>query len=64
MVPNKSNAAAKDEESVQGTDFDVFFCFFRCECVAVPQKVNEADSNATVNVEDELKKKIEISMRG
>lgn len=34
---------------------DVFLSLFWGECTGVTQKVNEADGNTTIHIEDELK---------
>lgn len=54
MVSDKSDATTEDEETVEGTNLDVFFCFFSRECAAIPEEVDEADGDATINVEDKL----------
>jgi hypothetical protein len=54
MVTNETDAAAKDEETVQRANLDVFICLFPSECSTVTKKVNKADRDATVDVENEL----------
>ena len=54
VVSDEADAAAEDEEAVEGTDFDVLVCLIRSEGAAVAEKVHEADGDASINVEDEL----------
>jgi len=54
MVTNEADATTKDEETVQRANLDIFICFFPSECSAVTEKVNKADRDATVDVENEL----------
>jgi hypothetical protein len=54
MVTNKTNATTKDEETVQRANLDIFICLFPSECSAVTEKVNKADCDATIDVENEL----------
>jgi hypothetical protein len=54
MVANETNAAAKDEEAVQGSDPDVLISLLRGEGTTVTKEIDEADGNASVDVEDEL----------
>lgn len=54
VVTDESNATSKDEKTVQCPNLRVFVCFFRCEGTAIPQEVNEAYSDTTVNIQDKL----------
>jgi hypothetical protein len=54
VVPNETNAATEDEQSIQSTDLDVFLGFLECEGTTIPQEINKADRNAAVDVKDEL----------
>jgi hypothetical protein len=56
MVSDKPDAAAEHEQAVQRADLDVFIGLFRCKSTAVTQEINKADSNAAVDVENELHK--------
>ena len=56
MVSNESDAPAEDEQAVEGTDPDVLVGLFGCEGARVTEEVDEADSNATVDVQDELER--------
>jgi hypothetical protein len=51
---NQTDTSAEDEESVQDTHLEVVLGLLVGEGTAVADKVNEADSNATVDVEDEV----------
>lgn len=55
MVTNETNAATKNEETVEGTNLDVFISLFGGEGTAIAEQVDEADSNTAVDVEDELR---------
>jgi hypothetical protein len=54
VVGNETDAAAKNEETVEDTHLEVVFGFLRAECAAVADQVNKADSNTTINVEDKV----------
>ncbi|KAI6751769.1 hypothetical protein HG531_006465 [Fusarium graminearum] len=51
---NKTNASAEDEETVENTHLEVVLSLLGRESTAVADKINEANSNATVNVENEV----------
>jgi hypothetical protein len=51
---NKTNASAEDEETVKNTHLEVILGFLSREGTAVADKINKADSNATVDVENEI----------
>jgi hypothetical protein len=53
MVTNEPNAPPKHKQAVQSTDLDVLIRLLGSERARVPQEVDEADSNAPVDVEDE-----------
>lgn len=53
-MTNETNAATEDKQAVECTNLDVFVCLLRSKGAAVPQKVNEANSDASVNIQDEL----------
>ena len=53
VVSNESDAPAEDEQAVEGTDPDVLVGLFGCEGAGVTEEVDEADSNASIDVEDE-----------
>jgi hypothetical protein len=52
---DEPNTPAKHEQTVEGTDPDVLIGLLGCEGARVTQEVDEADSDATVNIEDELR---------
>ncbi len=54
VVTNETDTTPKDEKTVQGTNLNVFVGFFSREGAAVPEQVDEANSDTTVNVEDKL----------
>jgi len=53
VVANESNGTAEDKETVEGTNLDILFSFLRAECTTVTKQINKADSDATVNIQDE-----------
>ena len=55
LVKVEPNTPAEHEQIVEGTDPDVLISLLRCEGARVAQEVDEADSDATVNVEDGLR---------
>jgi hypothetical protein len=55
VVTNEPDTPAEHEQTVEGTDPDVLVSLLGCEGSRVMQEVDEADSDATVNVEDELR---------
>jgi hypothetical protein len=55
VVSDEPNTPAEHEETVGGTNPDVLIGLLGCEGARVTQEVDEANSDATVNVEDELR---------
>lgn len=53
VVPDEANGAAKHEQAVESTDFDVLVRLLARECSGIPEEIDEADSNAAIDVEDE-----------
>ena len=53
MVADEADAAPEDEESVESANTDVLVCLFSAKGAAVSQEVDEADGNATIDVENE-----------
>lgn len=53
VVTNETDTSSKNEERVESTDLHVFFSLFRVESARRPEKINEGDSNATIDVENE-----------
>lgn len=53
-VCNKTDTPSENEETVENAHAKVVLGLLSGESAAVPHQVNEADSNATVNVEDEV----------
>jgi hypothetical protein len=51
---NETDTSAKDEETVENTHLQVVLSLLGGEGTAVADKVNEADSNAAVNVENQV----------
>ena len=51
---NQTDAAAEHEQTVEDTHFQVVLSLFGSEGTSAADKVHEADSNATINVEDEV----------
>ena len=58
MVTNETDAATEDKQAIECTDLDVFVGLFGGESAAVPQKVNETNSDASVNIQDKLDRMI------
>jgi len=54
MMGNETNASAQDEETVKNTHLEVVFGFLLREGTTAAEKINEADGNATIDVEDEV----------
>ena len=55
-MSNEPNTLAEDEPAVEGRDPDVLVSLFGCEGARVAEEVDEADSNATDDVQDELER--------
>ena len=53
-VGNQTNGATKDEQTVEHTHLKVVLSLLGGECTAVAEKVDEADGDSTVNVEDKV----------
>lgn len=53
-MSNQTNAAAEHEETVEHTHAEVVFGLLGRESTAVAHEVNEADGNASVDVEDKV----------
>ena len=54
VMGNQTDASAQYEKSVKNSHAKVFFGFFGAESTAVTKKVNEADGDATIDVEDKV----------
>jgi hypothetical protein len=54
VVSNETNAAAKDEETVENSHLHVVLNFLGRESTAVAHQVDEADSDATIDVQNEV----------
>ena len=55
VVADEANGATEDEEAVQGADLDVLVRLLGREGAGVAQQVDEADGDAAIDVEDELR---------
>jgi hypothetical protein len=55
VVTDEADTASEHEQAIQCSDLDVFLSFFGSERTAVAEEVNEAHSDTSVDVEDELK---------
>ena len=53
-VSNQTNRTAEHEETVEDTHLEVVLGFLGRESAAAAHEINEADGNATVDVEDEV----------
>lgn len=54
VMGNQTNAASENEQAVENTHAEVVLSLFRGEGAAVAEEVDEADSDTTVNVQDEV----------
>lgn len=54
VVSNETNAAAKNKETVENSHLHVVLDFLGRESTTVAHQVNEADSNATIDVQNEV----------
>lgn len=54
MVTNETDGSTEHEETVQHTDLDVLIGLLWREGTTVTEKVDEADGDATIDVEDKL----------
>lgn len=54
IMRNQADAPTKNEESVEHTHVEVVLGFLGAESSTIAQEINEADCNATVDVEDEV----------
>ena len=59
VVANGTDAAAEDDKTVERANLGVLVSFFRGEGAAVAEEVDEADSDAAVDVQGELRGKKE-----
>ena len=53
MVADEADAAPEDEEAVESSNADVLVCLVSAKGAAVTQEIDEADSNAAIDVENE-----------
>lgn len=53
-VCNETDTASKDEQPVEDTHAQVVLCFFGRKGTAVAEQIDETDSNAAVNVENQI----------
>jgi hypothetical protein len=53
-VGNETDTSAEDEETVKNTHLEVVLSFLAGERTAVTDEVNEADSDAAINVENQV----------
>ena len=61
VVADETDGATEDEEAVQGANLNVLVRLLGRECAGVAQQVDEADGDAAVNVEDELRGLSEVN---
>lgn len=54
VVGNETDAATQDEETVEDTHGEVILSLLRGEGTAVAEEIDEADSNAAIDVEDQV----------
>jgi hypothetical protein len=54
MVTNETDATTENEETIQRANLNVLVRLFPSERSTVPEEVNEADCDATIDVENEL----------
>ena len=55
VVTDEADTASEHEQAIQCADLNVFLGFFGSERTAIAEEVDEAHSDASVDVEDELK---------
>ena len=55
VVADETDRTAEDEQAVQRADLDVLIGFLGSKCARITQEINEANGDASVNVENELK---------
>ena len=53
-VSNQTDGTTEDEKTVEDTHLKVVFGFFRREGTAVTEEINEADSDTTIDVENQV----------
>jgi len=53
-VGNKTDGTTEDEKTVENAHPEVILGFLCAESTAVTEKVNKADGNATVNIQDKV----------
>ena len=53
MVADEADAAPEDEQTVESSNSNVLVCLVSAEGTAVSQEIDEADSNAAIDVENE-----------
>ena len=51
---NQTNRSAKHEETVESAHLHVVFSLLLVEGAAIPEQINKADSDAAINVEDQV----------
>lgn len=56
VVSNEADATTQNEETIEGADLDVLVRLLAGEGAAVTKEVDEADSNATIDVQDKLER--------
>ena len=54
VMCNQTNASAQHEQTVQDTHAEVVFRLFLAECATVAEKVNEADGDTSVHIENQI----------
>jgi hypothetical protein len=54
VMSNQTDAATEDKETIEHTHAEVVLSFLWREGATVAEKVNEADSDTTVNIKDEV----------
>ena len=63
VVADEADGATEDEEAVQGADLDVLIGLLGRESARVAQQVDEADGDAAIDVEDELRRSSVVDMK-
>ena len=53
-MPNKTNRTAQNKEAVQTTIRNQLVCFFRRESTATAEHVDKTDSDAAINIQNQV----------
>lgn len=54
IVSNQTNATTENEQAIENTNPEVVLDLFTGKCTAGPHEINEANSNATIDVQNQV----------